>query len=56
MATHVGSHVWPSNAQIDQRFAWNSLATVVFVVLVTLLSCRRRDGRSVSSSLSEHGA
>jgi hypothetical protein len=48
VATHVGARIWPAPIQMDSRFAWNSLATVVTVVAVTLLATDDRATRPIS--------
>lgn len=39
--THVTYLAWPTPIEMDQRFAWNSLAVVVTVVWLTVLVVRR---------------
>ena len=41
VATHIGDRLWPARIEMDSRFAWNSLATVAVVVLVTAVAENR---------------
>jgi hypothetical protein len=56
VATHLGLYFWPSALTMDQRFAWNSLTTVIAVGLVTLFPGRLTGGQASPSEAKERAA
>ena len=41
VATHFGDWLWRARIEMDTRFAWNSLATVLTVIVLTIVAGRR---------------